>query len=80
MLANALGGNCKSAGTESKNMQIKCYATELTAMVTRCLDKTNSVNKITASHGLVMTLMMKSVASNSISAETTIRVYKASEI
>ena len=39
MLANALGGNCKSAGTESKNMQIKCYATELAVIVTRCLDK-----------------------------------------
>ena len=38
MLANALSRNCKSTETESKSMQIKCYATELTAMVTRCLD------------------------------------------
>ena len=30
---------CKSTETENKNMQIKCYATELGAMVTRCLNK-----------------------------------------
>ena len=38
MLANALSRNCKSTETESKSMQMLCYATELTAMVTRCLD------------------------------------------
>ena len=41
MPVNALSGSCKSTETESKNMQIKCYATELVVMVTRCQDKVN---------------------------------------